>query len=219
MAFDAELRLADVSSRGALRYGVTADIGADRDHTPSHQFAAPAADAGFDGVCWWVRHEPAPRLRGVALFDRLERRRPGAFPRPAPGNWTPGSSTRRAGRSATGCCRIPDRERLPVSALVGHEDRQRFPNPAEGLPGDRRLIHLTPGASQRVHLGDERVSLRILRKLFERGVGPVDEPVQSPGDRKRDARRDDSVSVVAQHGKAQTGCRRRVLACIPPRLR
>jgi hypothetical protein len=63
-----ELRLADLCSRRALTYGVTAELGAGGDYDSSQQFALEACDAGFDGVRWWVRHDPAQRLVGVAVF-------------------------------------------------------------------------------------------------------------------------------------------------------
>jgi hypothetical protein len=63
-----ELTLADLCSRRALRYNVTAELGAAGDYGASHQFAVEALEAGFDGVRWWVRHDPAQTLVGVALF-------------------------------------------------------------------------------------------------------------------------------------------------------
>ena len=63
-----ELQLADLCSRRALSYGVTAELGAGGDYEQSQQFAAEALEAGFDGVRWWVRHDPSQKLVGVALF-------------------------------------------------------------------------------------------------------------------------------------------------------
>jgi hypothetical protein len=68
VALDRELRLADLCSRRALRYGVTAELGAGGDYAASQEFACQAHRAGFDGVRWWVRHDPAQKLVGVALF-------------------------------------------------------------------------------------------------------------------------------------------------------
>jgi hypothetical protein len=62
------LRLADLTSRRALQFGVTASLGADEDYTGSHRFAARAVEAGFAGVRYFVRHDPARKLYGVARF-------------------------------------------------------------------------------------------------------------------------------------------------------
>jgi hypothetical protein len=63
-----DLRLADLVSRRALSFGVTASLGADEDYSRSHDFAAAAVGAGFDGVRYRARHDPALRLTNVALF-------------------------------------------------------------------------------------------------------------------------------------------------------
>ncbi len=66
--FSSDLRLADITSRRALRFGVTAEVGASGEYDASQQLASHAAAAGFDGVRWWVRDDPAQRLVGIALF-------------------------------------------------------------------------------------------------------------------------------------------------------
>jgi len=63
-----DVRLADITSRRALQFGITASLGADEDYTRSHTFAAEAVAAGFDGVRYLVRHDPAQRIYGYALF-------------------------------------------------------------------------------------------------------------------------------------------------------
>jgi RES domain-containing protein len=63
-----DLRLADVTSRRALQFGVSASIGADEDYRQSHSFAVAALAAGFAGIRYFVGHDPAQRLYGVALF-------------------------------------------------------------------------------------------------------------------------------------------------------
>jgi hypothetical protein len=63
-----ELRLADTTSRAALSHGVTASLSAGQDYSDSQRFASDAVDAGFDGVLYHVRHDPAQTLEGVALF-------------------------------------------------------------------------------------------------------------------------------------------------------
>lgn len=65
-----DLRLADVTSRRALQFGITASIGASEDYADSHNFAADALAAGFAGVRYLVRHDPAQRLYGFAVFGR-----------------------------------------------------------------------------------------------------------------------------------------------------
>jgi RES domain-containing protein len=63
-----DVRLADLTSRRALQFGVTASLGANEDHMGSHEFAAGAVEAGFAGVRYFLRHDPAQQLYGVALF-------------------------------------------------------------------------------------------------------------------------------------------------------
>jgi hypothetical protein len=62
------LRLADLTSRRALGYGVTASVGAGESYAVSQEFAAAALDAGHDGIRYLVRHDPAQKLYGYALF-------------------------------------------------------------------------------------------------------------------------------------------------------
>jgi RES domain-containing protein len=63
-----DLRLADLTSRRALQFGVTASVGANEVYGPSQAFAASAVAAGFDGVRYLARHDPAQKLYSVALF-------------------------------------------------------------------------------------------------------------------------------------------------------
>jgi hypothetical protein len=63
-----DVRLADLTSRRALQFGVTASLGADEDFRGSHDFAARAVEAGFAGIRYFVRHDPAQKLYGIALF-------------------------------------------------------------------------------------------------------------------------------------------------------
>lgn len=65
-----DLRLGDVTSRRALQFGITASIGASEDYTASHAFASEAVAAGFDGVRYLVRYDPAQKFFGYALFGR-----------------------------------------------------------------------------------------------------------------------------------------------------
>ena len=81
-----DLRLADVLSRRASSFGVTASLGADEYYGRSHEFAAAAIAAGFDGVRYRARHDPAVRLTAVALFA------PADAPEPSDATWPPGVS-------------------------------------------------------------------------------------------------------------------------------
>jgi RES domain len=63
-----DLRLADLASRRTLNFGVTASLGANQEYGDSQSFAERALTAGFDGIRYLVRHDPAQRLYGLALF-------------------------------------------------------------------------------------------------------------------------------------------------------
>lgn len=63
-----DVKLADLTSRRALQFGVTASLGADESYAASQAFAVQAIEAGFGGVRYLVRHDPAQQLHGVALF-------------------------------------------------------------------------------------------------------------------------------------------------------
>ncbi len=63
-----DVRLADLTSRRALQFGVTASLGADEQYDASQAFAAQALGAGYAGIRYLVRHDPAQRLYGIALF-------------------------------------------------------------------------------------------------------------------------------------------------------
>jgi RES domain len=65
-----DLKLADLTSRRSLQFGVTASLGADEEYAASQAFAAEAAHAGFDGLRYLVRHDPAQQLYGIALFSK-----------------------------------------------------------------------------------------------------------------------------------------------------
>jgi hypothetical protein len=63
-----DLRLADLTSRRALGLGVTAALGAAEHYDESQEFAVAVANERFDGIRYLLRHDPAQRLHGVALF-------------------------------------------------------------------------------------------------------------------------------------------------------
>jgi RES domain-containing protein len=75
------LRLADLTSRRALSFGVTASLGADEHYERSQAFAVEAVGAGFDGIRYLVRHDPSQRLYGIALFG------PDGAPASGGGDW------------------------------------------------------------------------------------------------------------------------------------
>jgi len=76
-----DVRLADLTSRRALGFGVTASLGATERYDDSQAFAVHAAQAGFGGVRYLVRHDPAQQLYGIALFA------PAGAPGPADPVW------------------------------------------------------------------------------------------------------------------------------------
>jgi RES domain len=63
-----DMRLADLTSRRALQFGVTASLGAGEDYGESQAFAVRAVQSGFAGVRYLLRHDPAQKLCGIALF-------------------------------------------------------------------------------------------------------------------------------------------------------
>lgn len=82
-----ELRLADLTSRRALQFGVTASLGADEDYADSQAFAVRAVQAGFDGIRYRVRHDPSQPLHGIALFAAE------GAPDPADSQWPAGDES------------------------------------------------------------------------------------------------------------------------------
>lgn len=63
-----DVRLADLTSRRALQFGVTASLGANEQYAASQAFAADALAAGFGGIRYLARHDPAQKLYGIALL-------------------------------------------------------------------------------------------------------------------------------------------------------
>lgn len=64
------LRLADLTKPLALSYGVDRSFSASRegDYDHSQVLAMKLFDAGFDGVWYPLRHDPASDLMGMAMF-------------------------------------------------------------------------------------------------------------------------------------------------------
>lgn len=71
-ALGRDLKLADLTSRRALQFGVTASIGANEDYAESQAVAVDAVESGFAGVRYLVRHDPAQQLYGIALFGKAD---------------------------------------------------------------------------------------------------------------------------------------------------
>lgn len=63
-----DLKLADLTSRRALQFGVTASIGANQDYSESQALAVNTVESGFAGLRYMLRHDPAQQLYGLALF-------------------------------------------------------------------------------------------------------------------------------------------------------
>lgn len=87
VALRRDLRLADITSRRALTFEITASLGTNEQYADSQAFAAQALQAGFDGVRYLVRHDPAQRLYGLALFSQA------GAPDPADPCWPDDSGT------------------------------------------------------------------------------------------------------------------------------
>lgn len=62
--------VADCTARAARGFGVTAAIHSSERYDLTQAWAVALASAGFHGVRYWVSHDPAQRLVGVALFGR-----------------------------------------------------------------------------------------------------------------------------------------------------
>lgn len=63
-----QVRLADTTATQARRYGITLELGASPDYQLTHSWARRLRQEGFDGIFYRLRHDPAARLNGVALF-------------------------------------------------------------------------------------------------------------------------------------------------------
>lgn len=85
VALGRDLRLADLTSRRALAFGIPAAHGAGVDYGPGQALASDAAESGWAGIRYLVRHDPRQRLYGVALFG------PGSAPAPSDPAWPMGA--------------------------------------------------------------------------------------------------------------------------------
>jgi hypothetical protein len=64
----ADVDLADCTASQARVFGLTAEIHSADDYTPTQAWAAAFLKSGFDGVHYYLRHDPGQRCVGVALF-------------------------------------------------------------------------------------------------------------------------------------------------------
>lgn len=62
------LSIADCTAESARAWGLTAEIHSGPDYAKTQAWAAAFARSGFDGICYFLRHDPAQRLTGIALF-------------------------------------------------------------------------------------------------------------------------------------------------------
>lgn len=63
-----DLVLADCTVQEARAWGITAEIHATPEYKETQSWADAFAAAGFDGIRYLLRHDPAQRLAGIALF-------------------------------------------------------------------------------------------------------------------------------------------------------
>jgi len=62
------LSVADCTAENARAWGITAEIHSSPDYKSTQAWASAFAQAGFDGIRYFLRHDPAQRLVGFALF-------------------------------------------------------------------------------------------------------------------------------------------------------
>lgn len=62
-----DIKAADVTSRRASQFGITAEIGTIVPYDRTQAWARCFQEADFQGIVYWLRHDPA-RSEGIALF-------------------------------------------------------------------------------------------------------------------------------------------------------
>jgi hypothetical protein len=77
---EADLRLADCCAAAALGFGINAEIHSTTDYALTQAWATAFAVAGFAGVRYFSRSDPAMDLVGYALFDAVGKSAPGRWP-------------------------------------------------------------------------------------------------------------------------------------------
>jgi hypothetical protein len=68
IAFDSAVGIADAAIGRARAYGITAEIHSSPDYELTQAWARGLASAGFAGIRYRLRHDPAQREIGIALF-------------------------------------------------------------------------------------------------------------------------------------------------------
>lgn len=63
-----DISVADCTSQQARAWGITAEIHSTPRYEQTQAWADAFAQAGFEGVRYLLRHDPAQRLAGVVLF-------------------------------------------------------------------------------------------------------------------------------------------------------
>ncbi len=76
----AELKLADCCATAALGFGINAEIHSTTDYALTQAWATAFALAGFAGVRYLCRSDPAMELVGYALFGTAGESAPGSWP-------------------------------------------------------------------------------------------------------------------------------------------
>lgn len=69
LIYDRPVRLADLTDRTAIAFGVTNELGSMVPYTVPQAWAAAFVDLGLDGISYRTRFNTAPEATGVALFD------------------------------------------------------------------------------------------------------------------------------------------------------
>jgi hypothetical protein len=77
---EAELKLADCCAVGPLGFGINAEIHSTTNYALTQAWATAFALAGFAGVRYLCRSDPAMDLVGYALFDRAGKSAAGLWP-------------------------------------------------------------------------------------------------------------------------------------------
>lgn len=80
VALEAEVKLADCCAAAALGFGINAEIHSTTNYELTQAWATAFAVAGFAGVRYFCRSDPAMDLIGYALFDAAGEAAPGRWP-------------------------------------------------------------------------------------------------------------------------------------------
>ncbi len=81
VTLEAEIRLADCCLPAAGEFGVNGEIHTTTDYDMTQAWAGALAQAGFAGVRYFCRSDPAMSLIGYAFFDTAGEASPGRWPK------------------------------------------------------------------------------------------------------------------------------------------